>query len=140
MFYSYAFSSTKNRGKGLFYLMTTRDHQAQPLDGSRHYQLTVPAQVPVRQYWAATLYDRATHALVVDTERPSRASNSEGLQVNTDGSVTLDFAPSPPAGRQANWIRTNPGGHFEVLFRFFGPEQALRDKRWRLPDIQAVAE
>ncbi|MDT4823484.1 hypothetical protein FQZ97_567100 [compost metagenome] len=137
LFYSYAFSSTKNRGKGLFYLMTIRDEDGQPLDGGRSYRLTVPAGVPVRQYWSATVYDRATHALVRGTQQPGRSSLSQGLKHNADGSVTLLFSAQPPADRQANWIATNPDGRFEVLLRFFGPEEALRDKSWQMPDIEA---
>jgi hypothetical protein len=33
----------------------------------------------------------------------------------------------------------NPGGKFEVLFRVYGPEKALFDKTWKLPDIEKVA-
>lgn len=138
LFYSYAFSSTKHPGKGLLYLMARHDADAKPLDGSRSYRLEIPAKIPVRQYWGATLYDQATHALIRGAARPGRFSLSEGLQTNADGSVTLYLSPKAPAGHESNWIPTNPGGRFEVLFRFYGPEQALRDKTWRLPDIQAV--
>ena len=32
---------------------------------------------------------------------------------------------------------TNPDGEFEVLFRFYGPEKSLFEKKtWRLPDIE----
>ena len=49
----------------------------------------VPANAPVKQYWSATVYDRATHALVKDMSRASRASNNTEVQKNADGSVEI---------------------------------------------------
>jgi hypothetical protein len=37
-----------------------------------------------------------------------------------------------------NWIPTSAGAGFEVLFRFYGPEKALFDKTWLLPDIEHI--
>ena len=34
--------------------------------GTADYRLIVPANAPVKQYWSATVYDRATHALIRD--------------------------------------------------------------------------
>ena len=42
------------------------------------------------------------------------------------------------AGKQSNCVPTKPKGQFEVLFRFYGPEKALFDKTWKLPDIENV--
>jgi hypothetical protein len=44
--------------------MTVRDKQGQSLDGGSAYRLTVPANAPVKKYWSATAYDRATHGLI----------------------------------------------------------------------------
>ncbi len=68
-----------------------------------------------------------------------RSSDSPGLQVNADGSVDLWFAPSTPQARETNWIPTAPDGQFEVLFRFYGPEPALFEKQWTLPDLERHA-
>jgi hypothetical protein len=38
-----------------------------------------------------------------------------------------------------NWIPTNAGGQFEVLFRFYRPEKTLFDQTWVLPDIEKVS-
>ena len=72
--------------------------------------------------------------------RPSRSSQNPDLQKNTDGSVDVYFGPKAPAGKQANWMPTNPGGKFEVLFRLYGPEKPLFDKTWKLPDIEKANE
>ena len=59
-----AFFSAKHLGAGQYYLMTIRDKDGKPFDGSGTYRLTVPANAPVKLYWSATVYDRATHALI----------------------------------------------------------------------------
>jgi hypothetical protein len=70
-------------------------------------------------------------------KRASRSSQRPGLQVNGDGSVDIYFGPTAPANKESNWVPTSPGGEFEVLFRFYGPEKSLFDKKtWRLPDIE----
>ena len=134
--YSFAFFSSKHLGKGQFYLMTLLDNRDQTLDGAATYQLTVPADAPVNQYWSATVYNRDTHTLIRDMPRPGRSSQSPGLHVNPDGSTTLYFAPTPPAGRESNWIPTDANGPFEVLFRFYGPKPSLYDHTWQLPDLE----
>ena len=62
--YSMAYFSAKHLGEGQFYLMTIVDKAGKPLDGGSTYRLNVPANAPVKLYWSATAYDRATHALI----------------------------------------------------------------------------
>jgi hypothetical protein len=137
--YYCAFSGVKHMGSGQFYLFVTRDKAGGVLDGSATYRLTVPPHPPVKQYWSVTLYDFATHALIRDVSPASRSSQSPGLQTNADGSVDVFFGSKAPDGRAANWIPTKPGGRFEALFRFYGPEPALFDKTWVLPDIEKTS-
>jgi hypothetical protein len=133
-----AYFSAKHIGTGQYYLMTIVDKDGKPFDGGSTYRLNVPANAPVRLYWSATVYDRATHALIRDLSRGSRGSNSPGLQKNADGSVDVYFGPTAPTGKESNWIPTKSGGKFEVLFRLYGPEKPLFDKTWVLPDIEKV--
>ena len=134
----YAYSTIKHLGAGQYYLLTTKDRNGRALDGARNYRLNVPADAPVNQYWSATVYDRATHALIRNVSRPSRSSQSPGLQKQNDGSVNIYLGPRPPAGNEPNWVPTNADGKFEILFRFYGPTKPLFDKTWRLPDIEEV--
>jgi hypothetical protein len=124
--FSFAFFSAKHLGTGQFYLMTIKDNDGQTFEGGSTYRLNVPANPPVQLYWSATAYDRATHALIRDVPRASRASNSPGVQKNADGSVDIYFGPKAPAGKESNWVPTSASGKFEVLFRFYGPEAAVR--------------
>src|SRR6185503_18999471 len=123
--YAMAFFCPKHSGVGSYYLMATKDNEGRPLDGGSTYRLRVPPKVPVRQYWSATVYDRATHGLVREMARASRSSQSSGLQVNGDESVDIYFGPIAPPSKESNWVPTNPKGEFEVLFRFYGPEKSL---------------
>jgi hypothetical protein len=136
--FSYAYFTPKHVGAGSFYLMTIADKDGRLLDGGTTYRLTVPANAPVKQYWSATVYDRATHAPIRNARWPSRSSQTPGLQKNADGSVDVYFGPKAPAGKESNWVPTSTDGGFEVLFRFYGPEKPLFDKTWKLPDIEKV--
>jgi len=133
--YSYAYFSAKHLGAGQYYLMTIKDADGAPMHGDNFYRLHVPANPPVKLYWSATAYDRGTHALIRDTPRSSRASNSPDLRANDDGSVDLCFGPKAPLGGESNWVPTSADGDFEVLFRFYGPTPALFDGSWVLPDM-----
>jgi hypothetical protein len=139
MTYSMAFFCPKRSAAGSYYLMTTRDKAGQAFEGSATYRLSVPPGVPVRQYWSATAYDRTTHALIRDVDRASRSSQIPDLQKNADGSVDVFFGPKASAGKESNWVPTSADGGFEVLFRFYGPEKSLFEKKWKLPDIEKVS-
>ena len=134
--FTMGFFSAKHLGAGQFYLMTFKDKDGHNLEGGSTYRLNVPANAPVTQYWSATVYDRDTHALIRNMQWPSRSSQTPGLQKNADGSVDIYFGPKAPAGKESNWVPTDPNGKFEVLFRFYGPQKPLFDKTWKLPDIE----
>jgi hypothetical protein len=108
------------------------------LEGSSTYQINVPANAPVTQYWSATVYDRDTHALVRNMQRASRSSQNPELQRNADGSVDIYFGPKAPAGKDSNWVPASADGKFEVLFRLYGPQKPLLTKSWVLPDLEKV--
>jgi hypothetical protein len=136
--YSYAFFSPKHPGAGQFYLMAIKDKQGGVLDGCNTYRLTVPANAPVKQYWSATAYDRATHGFIRNMKWLSCSSQTQNLMKNADGSVDVYFGSKAPAGNDSNWVPTDANGKFEVIFRLYGPEKALFDKTWKLPDIQKI--
>jgi hypothetical protein len=138
--YTVGFFSAKHFGAGQFYLMTFTDKDGHHLAGNSNYRVNVPANAPVTLYWSATAYDRETHALIRNMQWPSRASTTTGLQKNADGSADLYFGPKAPAGKESNWVPTDPNGKFEVLFRFYGPQKPLFDKTWVLPDIELATQ
>jgi hypothetical protein len=70
--------------------------------------------------------------------RASRASNSSEIQKNADGSTDIYFGPQAPAGKESNWVPTDPQRGFEFLFRVYGPKKEFFDKVWVLPDVEKV--
>jgi hypothetical protein len=138
--FTFAFFTPKHLGEGQYYLMTIKDKDGNAFDGAATYRLNVPANPPVNLYWSATIYDRATHALIRNMPRASRSSQNVGLQKNDDGSVDVYFGPKAPEGKVTNWVPTSAGGQFEVLFRLYGPTKPLFDKTWKLSDVVKVAQ
>jgi hypothetical protein len=136
--YSFGFFSAKHLGAGQYYLMSINDKNENALGGASTYRLNVPANAPVKQYWSATVYDRATHAFIRNLSWSSRSSQTPTLQKNPDGSIEVYFAPKAPGGKESNWVPTSADGQFEVLFRFYGPEKPLFEKTWKLPDIEKL--
>lgn len=50
------------------------------------------------------------------------------------------FGPKAPAGKDGNWVPTDPARKFELMFRLYAPEKAFFDKVWVLPDAEIVKE
>ncbi|WP_276480988.1 DUF1254 domain-containing protein [Paraflavitalea pollutisoli] len=136
--YALGYVGIKRLGTAQIYLISGKDKDGKALNGAENYRLYVPANVPTKQYWSATVYDRSTHALIKNMSRASCASNDKAVQKNADGSVDVYFGPRPPAGKESNWVPTDHNGQFEILFRLYGPEKALFDKAWKLGDVEKV--
>jgi len=100
-----------------------RNYDGNAFNGNTNYPLHVPPNASVSQYWSATLYDRATHGFIRNVSHAGRSSQSPDLQKNADGSVDIYFGPQAPEGKSTNWVPTEAKGGFEVLFRFYGPQQ-----------------
>jgi hypothetical protein len=137
--YTYGYIGIKRLGAGQFYLISIKDKDDEGYDGGKTYRLTVPPDAPVEQYWSVTAYDRQTHALIKNVDRASRASNNTELQKNANGSVDLYFGPKAPAGKESNWVPTDPARKFELMFRLYAPTKALFDGGWKLPDVEKIA-
>jgi len=58
------------------------------------------------------------------------------MRKNANGSVDIYIGPKAPVGQESNWIRTPAGKSWFTWFRFYGPEKALFDENWRMPDIE----
>jgi hypothetical protein len=135
--YTYGYIGIKRLGAGQFYLISIRDKDGEAFDGSKTYRLRVPPNVPIKQYWSVTAYDRQTHALIKNMPRASRASNA--AEKNADGSVDVFLGPRAPEGKDTNWVPTDPQRGFELMFRLYGPKKEFFDKVWVLPDVEKVA-
>ncbi|HKE86821.1 MAG TPA: DUF1214 domain-containing protein [Vicinamibacterales bacterium] len=122
----------------MFVLAAMKDATGAPLHGETTYHLHVPPNVPSTHGWAVTVYDLETAAFIRGAARVEINSDHAPIRKNVDGSVDLFFAPAPPRGLDANWIGTRSGGRWIALFRFCGPQRAVLDRRWVLPDIEPL--
>ena len=129
------FCPTAKLGTGSFYFGTFHDHGGDPLEGGKGYRLHVPAEVPVREFWSVTVYSLETSTFFLHATRLTLGSLDKELKKNADGTVDIYFGPKPPAGHESNWLYTAPGQKWFPWFRVYGPEKAIFDKSFRLPDI-----
>ena len=126
-------------GKGSDYGIAFLDADKQPFDGSKTYKLTLPANVPAKDFWAETIYDTQTRSMLQTSQPyPSVGSQTEGIKKNKDGSYTIYFSPEAPKGFEKNWLQTIPGKSWFVAHRMYGPEKAWIDKTWRPSEIELV--
>ena len=132
------FGTTASLGKGSFYLGCFVDASGQPLRGESTYRLRVPANAPVREFWALTVYDQETAALFRESTRLTVGSLDKDLRKNDDGSVDIYIGPKAPAGQEANWLYTPRGKNWWPWFRLYGPTDVLFEKTWKLPDIEKL--
>ncbi len=135
----FACAAPRKLGAATLYQLAARDAADAPFDGAKTYHLHVPPNVPARQFWAVTVYDLETAAFI--RESPKTEINSyQELRKNADGSVDVFFGPKAPENVESNWIFTAPGKRWVAAFRFYGPEPAIHDKSWQLPDIEPAGE
>ena len=121
------------------YMMALADSSGAHFEAGATYRLDVPAEMPVEQFWALTVYDRATMGFIYTAEDRTTLSSYdlENMAKNDDGSVPIWIGPQAPEGMEANWIPT-AGKRPLPAMRLYGPMQAFNDKSFKLPDFVRV--
>ena len=124
---------------GTVYLAPIADSTGQPVEAGKTYKVRVPKEVPARQFWSLTVYERATWAFINNpSDRAGLGSfNMDQMQKNADGSVDVYIGPKAPVGLQSNWIPTL-GKEPYVWLRLYGPEEAFWNKSFKMPDVELV--
>jgi hypothetical protein len=140
--------ATPKVGSGSVYGAATRDSNGNPLDGARSYKLTLPANIPEKNFWSLTIYDNQTRSLL-QTDYPYPAigagagfpkdgSPNGAVQQNADGSTDIYFGPQAPEGKKSNWIQTVPERGWFLILRLYSPLEPWFDKSWRPGEIELV--
>ena len=126
-------------GPGSIYFMTFKGSSGAYLDGGSNYTLSIPAPVPASLFWSVTIYSSETRT-IIDTKQGRGAIRTmfENPQPNSSGIFDLYFGPDEPAGKENHWVRTTPGKGWFAVVRMYGPEKAVFDGTYRLPDIERV--
>jgi hypothetical protein len=92
---------------------------------------------PAKFFWSATLYtlpDRFLYANPIN--RYSIGDRTKGLVYGKDGSLTLYVGnASPGKDKESNWLPA-PAAKYSLVARVYGPSEAARTGKWKLPPLQ----
>ena len=122
------------------YLFALADKDGKTLQAGKNYSFTMPAKVPVKEFWSLIVYDLETMAFIYspeDRQGLSSAIDLPNMKKNTNGSVTLYFGPKAPKGLESNWIPTSGKRPLPVI-RIYGGTEKFWDKSWKMPDVKLV--
>jgi len=130
-------------GIGSQYLFASWDANKNYFDGAKTYKVTLPKDIPQVNFWSLTLYDNQTRSMLDTPQRYPRAGSqsypSPAATASTDGSTTVYFSPSQPAGvDRGNWIQTTPGKGWFTILRLYSPLEPSFTKEWRPSEVEEV--
>jgi|TARA_B110000116_G_scaffold172749_1_gene149391 hypothetical protein len=129
-------------GMGSNYALSTGDSNGDILYGEKTYEVTLPANVPAKDFWSMVAYDPQTRSELQvpgGSAYPSKNNERDELIYNKDGSVTLYFGPKSPEGKPlANWTQTTPDKAWFAILRLYGPLQPWFDKTWIPSDFEEI--
>ena len=126
-------------GTGSAYGLATKDSNGEYLNGGKSYSVTLPAPIPVNNFWSFMVYSNQHRSMLeTDQKLAGLDSNNPDMKANEDGSYTVYFGPEPPVGHEGNWIQTMPNKSYSVLLRLYGPLQPWFDKTWKPGDFELV--
>jgi hypothetical protein len=89
------------------YLMCLADNNGKLLEAGQLYKLTIPAKMPVKQFWALTVYNRDTMSFIYSESGRTTLSSYDldKMAKNPDGSITLYVGPTARQARKTTGSR-----------------------------------
>ena len=127
-------------GVGSNYAGNVRDSDGNTLYGDKSYKVTLPKDVPAKDFWSLVAYDTQTRSELQTKDQPFPSINSKiaKLDYNKDGSVDIYFGPKASKGHKENWIQTTPGKAWFLVIRYYGPLKPFYDKTWKPGEIELL--
>jgi len=131
--------ATPQVGTGSVYASATKDVKGEHLDGGKTYKVTLPAPIPMNNFWSFMVYS-GQHRSMLETDQKAAGldSNSPSIKQNDDKSYTVWFGPEAPEGHEGNWVQTLPGKSYLAMLRLYGPLEPWFDKTWKPGDLELV--
>jgi hypothetical protein len=128
-----------NHGYEANYEIVYVDGDGEQLNGAHRYELRLDAMPPVDAFWSLTMYGAPAFLLVANAiDRYSIGDRTPGLDIASDGSLTLYLQRDSPGGdKAANWLPT-PDGHFRPVMRMYQPKREVLTREYVLPAITKV--
>ena len=113
---------------------------AQGLDGGQSYTQTFPKdalpRTKTRYFWSVIVVDSVDYKVIPNALNRYLLNKQSPLQFDDDGSLTLAFAPTLPAGiPESNWLPTPQGKKYNMTFRFYGPTKDVSDGKYFPPPV-----
>jgi hypothetical protein len=123
---------------GSLYWLGVHDDTGEHLDGGSTYRLTVSMPVPAKLFWSVTVYDIDTRSQIQTEQRKAALRSLFELKDASGSSAELFFGPTPPEGKEGQWIQTLPDKGWFVYFRIYGPEAAAFNGDWKPADFHRM--
>ena len=125
-------------GVGSQYLCVYRDAEDNFLMGEHNYKMHLPAGIPAKHFWSATVYHPDTRSLLQNGQPKPSVSTYDNPTFNEDGSIDIYFGPKAPKGFEANWVKTIPGEGWFSYIRLYGPLESYFDRTWKPDDVVKI--
>ena len=119
------------------YMMTARDADGKGFNASKTYKIHIPANPPIRDFWSLIAYGLKSRTFI-NSPKITVSSNDEDVKVNADGSIDLYLGPKPVKGYEANTVITNLNEDSFLMFRLYGAEPRLWERKWQVTDPELV--
>jgi hypothetical protein len=89
-----------------------------------------------RYFWSVIVVDSVDYKVIPNALNRYLLNKQSPLHFDDDGSLTLAFAPTLPAGiPESNWLPTPQGKKYNMTFRFYGPTKDVSDGKYFPPPV-----